>query len=604
MPPVNNVRIIRKLEEIIDFRVGDEASKKHPIIFGEGKICPATDGTQIFLPRKSEMFKSEEDNEMCAGNSTAHEADHIREIEGYFGSELDELRGKKVNLVQEYCQRNYSELEENPALAGWIDNVVKDRRIDAQRIEQLPGIKKHYAKVLGPAAEYFRPSVNGMSELDRFREQYLQKALIGRVVEPVLEKHAKLLEEIVSITESADSIYKDKEVVTRVYQIFKENFDIRQDISKLPSMEGTGDSSQPTSGYPQKGYGKEVKPREGRNSKERKPDNMKGDEKEEYVPNKGKKDKEQEKDKEGEEEDQREDENKNEEKPINSKDSKEFYDKEARDNEMHIDSTRNQTYAIKPSDQKIPMEEKEIRNRFAGEIESMKQMFRRLQLRHYGEKRDFEGHDLDYEEYLRADLEQKVTGIIGNGKYFREEYPNEQRPCFGIHADVSGSTAGIIENIKAAFYVVGNALSASNWNYGLYASAERLCVIKDPTKKWEESINRKIMGLIGNGSGIYLARTSNIISKDLMRAGGNPKCLVVISDFEVCEEATDVKVAADLMKSGIYPMYIAIGNEHEGNVKNVTRGLGEEHYSVIPLDKLNELPNEMFRLFKTFGIAR
>src|SRR3989344_3242688 len=226
MSSINTSKLSGRLEKLIDFRVGEGASERHQIILLEDASCPATDGTQIFLPRKVGYFVSERDNELSIANSTAHEGDHIREVETYFGAEIEALREQKANLVQEFHQRNYAELKENPALAGWIDNIVKDRRIDAQRREQLPGVRRHYEEVLAPAAEYLRPSTKGMSKLDSFREQYLQRALLGRVVDPVPNEHRNLLEEVVDLTNTADSIQRDVEVVSRIYQKFKENFDI------------------------------------------------------------------------------------------------------------------------------------------------------------------------------------------------------------------------------------------------------------------------------------------------------------------------------------------------------------------------------------------
>ena len=253
--------------------------------------------------------------------------------------------------------------------------------------------------------------------------------------------------------------------------------------------------------------------------------------------------------------------------------------------------------------------EREFRDRYAGESESMKRIFRQLQLKHYGDRRDFEGQELDYETYMQDELESRVTGIKGNGRHFRRETRNEQKPTFGIHADISGSTRGqIIEGIRAAFYIMGNALSVSDWNYGLYASGNELGVIKEPHKKWSDEINHSIMNLeagnLGSG-GIYLNSTSSVIGADLARTEGSPKGLIIVSDFQVCGGKTEERMAAKkLYDQKIYPFLIAIGENHETNAAEMAREIGSEHYSVIPLNKLHELPTEMFRLFKTFGIAR
>src|SRR3989344_5514622 len=154
MSIVNTSKLLGKLEKLIDLRIGEGASEKYHLVLQDDKSCPSTDGIKIFLPRRESHFTAERDNELSIANSTAHEADHIREYNEYFGAETEQLRKKKTNLVQEFGKRNYSKLTENPALAGWIDNIVKDRRIDAERKAQFPGIKRHYEEVLKPAARY------------------------------------------------------------------------------------------------------------------------------------------------------------------------------------------------------------------------------------------------------------------------------------------------------------------------------------------------------------------------------------------------------------------------------------------------------------------
>ncbi len=408
-------------------------------------------------------------------------------------------------------------------------------------------------------------------------------------MDPIPEEHKNLLEEVVAVTNTADSIQRDQEVVTKIYQIFKENFDITQPISKLPSMFGTGNHSQPGTGSPQKGYGKEVKQREGR-EKGKRPKKLDKGEGKLYKPNENKDDFDKNKNKKDE----------NERMEKNKKDSSDFYRQAEKKYDINV-------YVAEPKiTEELIEKEKSFKEMYAGEIESMKRIFRQLQSKHYGDKMDFQGQELNYEDYMESELEFKVTGIKGNGKYFKRETLNEQRPAFGIHADVSGSTGGkIIEGIRAAFYIIGNSLSASDWNYGIYASSNNLLVLKDPTKKWNDGINYNIMDLESGGGGIYLASTSSVILNDLKRVEGNPKGLIVISDFKVCgDEDEEKRTAKRLQDSKVYPFYIAIGEEHEKNVRSMTKGISDEQYSVIPTDKLYELPQEMFRLFKTFGIAR
>ena len=83
MASVKTESVSGKLEKIIDFRVGDGSSKRHPIVAKRG-MAPATDGVSIFLPESERTFESERDNELALANFTAHEADHITEYQDYF----------------------------------------------------------------------------------------------------------------------------------------------------------------------------------------------------------------------------------------------------------------------------------------------------------------------------------------------------------------------------------------------------------------------------------------------------------------------------------------------------------------------------------------
>jgi len=602
MSTINTNKIIGKLEKIIDFRIRRGASKEYPIVLKEAHSCPATDGTYIFLPRTESDFNSERDNELSIANSTAHETDHIREIDIYFGDEINSLREKKTNLVEEFHERNYIELKENPALAGWIDNIVKDRRIDAERRKQLPGIKRHYKETLIPTALYLRPSIKGMSELDAFREQYLQKSLIGEVAEPIKEKYKELIDKVVFITSTSDYINKDKEVVTDIYNIFKENFDITQPISRLPSLFGTGNHSQPSSngksGRPsQKGYGKEVKPRENRGKDDKKPKKLGPGKEKYYNPN----------------------ENKNEE-CGGDKDKKE--DEEGKDKPHEKENTdRTSLYkkAQKEYDVKIKIVKPDFsddilqteilfRDKYAGEIESMKKIFRKLHLKHYGEKRDFQGQELDYSDYMQSELESKVTGIRGNDKYFSAEIQNQQRPAWAVLADITPSTEqyGILDQIRAGLFINGESLGVTDWPIGLFGfSSNNLYLIKDFTDKYGPEISNKIIKLKREDTGgTYLAPPLRAVGSLLRRQKEHPKGITIITDGEDQNIGEAKKALKEVYDKKMYPFLIVIGEEFEKYAKQLTEEIGPEHYSIISRDKVYEIPGEMFRLFKTFGIAR
>jgi len=593
MTIVNTSKLSGRLEKLIDFRVGEGASERHPIVLQGNNSCPATDGTQVFLPRRENHFVSEKDNELSIANSTAHEADHIREIDEYFGAEVEQLREQGTNLVQEFHLRNYAELKENPALAGWIDNIVKDRRIDAQRRGQLPGVKKHYEEVLAPAAEYLRPSVKGMSKLDAFREQYLQRSLIGRVVEPISEEHRALLEEVVTLTSTADSIRRDPEVVSRIYQRLKENFDITQSISRLPPMLGTGNHSQPNTGSPQQGYGKEVKPREGREEGKR-PKKLDKGEGRLYKPS------DKDDDKTGDKKDK-----KKEDEGIGREDNKDrtsLYQQAQEQYGVRI-------HVVEPQlTSEMARIEESFRDKYAGEIESMKRTFRQLQLKHYGDKRDFQGQELSYEDYMQSELESRVTGIKGNGRYFRRDTQNEQRPAWAVLADITPSTEQhkILEQIRAGLFINAEALGVTDWPIGLFGFSKNvLYVINDFPERYDSTSSNRIMALQRKDSGgTYLGPPLRTVGSLLRRQKEHPRGITIITDGED-QNFDDAKAAVrEVYDQKMYPFLVVIGREFEKYAKGLTEDIGSDHYTVIDRDKVYELPNEMFRLFKTFGIAR
>jgi len=595
MSVLHTSKVLGKLERIVQFRLGSDVKHKPEIVLQPdsyifGQACPATDGNQIFLPRREKHFSSERDNELSLANSTAHETDHIAEFNAYFGTEVEELRGKDANLVQEFHQRNYAELTENPALAGWIDNIVKDRRIDAQRREQMSGIERYYKEVLTPAAEYFRPSIKRMSELDSFREQFLQKALIGKTVEPVSEKHRALLNEIVDTSYRAGSINQDKEVVTQIYQKLKENFDITQPISKLPSLFGTGDHSQ-SKGSPQQGYNKNVKPREGRdNDEDKKPKKLSDEEGKPQKYDSGKDDK------------KKQDDKKDEGTNKDDKDRSNLYEQAEENFGIRV-------YVAEPDfGENVAKWEGFLRDKYAGEIESMKRIFRQLQLKNYGDRRDFQGEELDYEDYMQADLEHKVTGIKGNGRYFKASTQNQQRPAWAVLADISPSTDpssyNLIEQIKASLLINGEALGVTDFPFGLFAFAGDVNVVKDFPESYGPETANKIVSVQRHKNGTYLGSSLRVVGSLLKRQRERPKGITIITDGE-SQNIDDARDAINEMyDQKMYPFLIVIGKEFEKYAKHLTAHIGEEHYSVIARDKIHKLPGETFRLFKTYGIAR
>jgi nitric oxide reductase activation protein len=249
-----------------------------------------------------------------------------------------------------------------------------------------------------------------------------------------------------------------------------------------------------------------------------------------------------------------------------------------------------------------------FRDKYAGEIESMKKIFRRLHLENYGEKRDFQGQELDYPDYMQSELESKVTGIRGSSKYFNAEFKNQQRPVWAVLADITPSTEqnGILDQIRAGLFINGEALGITDWPIGLFGfSSNYLYLIKDFTDKYGPEISNKIIKLEREDmGGTYIAPHLRAVGSLLRRQKEYPKGITIITDGED-ENIDDTKKALkEVYDQKMYPFLIVIGKEFEKYAKKLTEEIGQEHYSIISRDKVYQLPEEMFRLFKTFGIAR
>ena len=57
-----------------------------------------------------------------------------------------------------------------------------------------------------------------------------------------------------------------------------------------------------------------------------------------------------------------------------------------------------------------------------------------------------------------------------------------------------------------------------------------------------------------------------------------------------------------LYDSRIFPFLICIGEEHEDHVKYLTGDIGSEHYSILSTDRTEDLPDEIFRLIRVYGL--
>ncbi|MFQ6003797.1 MAG: hypothetical protein ACE5KJ_08625, partial [Candidatus Zixiibacteriota bacterium] len=84
---VTGRKIEPELQRMVNFRIGDGASEKYPLIFDKKTLLsfisgPAifTDGEKIHLPQQFGLARNDSDNEMMLASAVRHESDHIREF--------------------------------------------------------------------------------------------------------------------------------------------------------------------------------------------------------------------------------------------------------------------------------------------------------------------------------------------------------------------------------------------------------------------------------------------------------------------------------------------------------------------------------------------
>jgi nitric oxide reductase activation protein len=249
-----------------------------------------------------------------------------------------------------------------------------------------------------------------------------------------------------------------------------------------------------------------------------------------------------------------------------------------------------------------------LKQKYAGEIESMKRTFRLLRSKHYGNRMDFSGDDLDFEAYNQVDLECRVTGIKGQEKYFHAPTQNAKKPAWAVLADISPSTdpsdKNIIEQVKGGLLIQGESLGVTDYPFGLYAFSADLFVIKDYTQKYNTVIANKIVSVQRRDGGTNLGASLRVVGSLLARQSESPKGITIITDGESDNNIYARNAINELYSKKIYPFLIVIGSEFQKYAMELTSDIGPEHYSVIERDKVHELPWEMIRLFKTYGIAR
>lgn len=650
-------KIEPELQRIVNFRIGDGASEKYPFIFDKRSLLsfisgPAifTDGEKIHLPARFGLAPNDSDNEMMLASAVRHESDHIKEFIK-LDEQLADSKGYDSKRINRFLEDFFlqDQFQENPTLAHEIFNIVEDNRIDRKARKELPGLKKFSEEKEKPIYLAHRPSpkylMKKKKQLDAFREFFLQKTLLDETTDEVPSRYKSLLKECVTIARNAEDndIHASLDSTAKIYQKFKENFDIKQPLPRLPSYAGRGhDKLSP--GIP-RNYRGQIKPREGRENQEeitrqseKKPNNQqkgkssKGSrqirqksEKQEDVRKNYKQDlKNEEKNNKEKNEIAKKAENKKG-KPEKieenkEKDLKKEQWKYLQSGSPFVRITPRPSPGVilkKPRSSPVDIENAhKITEKYNGEIRAIESYFKRLKERYQGKKKAKQGEEISIGEYVQAELEYEATGVRPNKKIFRKRARIKKKAAWAILADISSSTGfgfkyKIIDYIKSALLIQGEALNYSGYPFAIFAfhSGGRLLkeiidykdtvyIIKDFKENYTENSRGRIMSLYPYG-GTLMVNAIKYIAEKLKEAEGRPKGFSIITDGEPDTPEAVRDALSKLTENEILPFLFVIGQEHEEYAKSLI-----DDYVIIKKDKLNELPNEVLRIFTTYGIIK
>jgi len=648
-------KIEPELKRVIDFRIEDGASERHPLVFDKKTFFPLisgpaiyTDGEKIYLPTQFKLALTDSDNEIMIASAVRHESDHIKEFiklnqEFHPDKEYDP---KSINrFLEDFFLKE--KLKENPTLAHEIFNIVEDNRIDRKAREELPGLARFSKEKEKPIYLNRRPSPKYLMKkkkgLSAFREFFLQKTLLDETIDEVPPQYNNLLNECVSIARSAENkdIHASLEATEKIYVKFKENFDIKQPMSQLPSFAGRGHSRM-SPGLPRK-YKGYVKPREGREEdkkhrsaqdrKERKISSEKEEQQKKISPKK-KAEKNQpeesipgehkereprfKKEKDVEKQDKRGKRQKEKEKidSTSEKDKLSYWTGSGYFRKIVPKPSPGVNIAIPQGSRSDIEKAHKTIEKYNGEIRAIESYFKRLEERYRGKKKARAGEEINIGEYVQAELEYEATGVRPNKKMFRKRARIKKKAAWAILADISSSTAfgfgyKIIDYIKDALLIQGEALNYSGYPFGIFAFhsggilfreimnyKDTVYTIKDFKENYGEENRGRIMSLSPYG-GTLMVNAIKYISDNLKKVEGIPKGFSIITDGEPDTPGDVRESLKGLQEDGILPFLFVIGAEHEKCAKFLI-----DDYIIIKRDRLAELPNEVLRIFTTYGIMK
>jgi hypothetical protein len=482
----------------------------------------------------------------------------------------------------------------------------------------MPGTKKIFEQ----KREMFlkrRPSTRGMRDLDKFRELLLQKLLLKETKEPLEGyEYKELLSECESYANEAlgRGFKASLEAAERIYQKLRENFDITQPIRKLPGLPGRGchhggaGGSCATGGgsskdqqdqgrlrIPPPNYSNENcgccdgnvgKPDDNKRDKDNKGNGGKPSDNDTDKGNKGKA------------------------KPKNkSDDDKSGGSENDKGDYSRVSSgdTSADFDAIECGIELIELEPgesdtgwiKSTLRKYDAEIQKTKMILRDIDSRINRKRLYEEGDEIDIEEYIQNELERKANNGSSDNRFFIKPV-KRKRVAWAVLADITESTKEdhIIDDIKDAVLVQGEALNGLDYPYALYAfnSDDRdiVYVIKNFDQRYDDKVRRKIQSLSPDGY-TKMSDAIRYVARKLSRHRKDVNVLTVITDGESQYQSDCRKALGEAFEKDVYPFLIVIGKEHEEYAESLTK-----NYLVI--EDAKDLPKELLHLLSKYGMCR
>ena len=96
-----------------------------------------------------------------------------------------------------------------------------------------------------------------------------------------------------------------------------------------------------------------------------------------------------------------------------------------------------------------------------------------------------------------------------------------------------------------------------------------------------------------------MVNTIEYIAENLKEVEGRPKGFSIITDGEPDTPEAVRDILSRLPENEILPFLFVIGQEHERCAKSLI-----DDYVIIKRDRIGELPNEVLRIFTTYGIIK